>query len=612
MFRNLWKGTSRQKKGRRPEQFKLRSISDFGRRIEALEARAMFSGAGVDSGIASDPATHLAVFSPPVALAGSAVPVVVVALDADNVPTSDFTDSISLDSTDGTAQVSTSLAGAGAAVPFDYAFQSSNDGHQLFFITYGANTSGPQTLTASDTTDTAISDDTAYTNVVTPAVATHFAVIVKPNLQAGAAASVLVEALDANNHVVPNYEGTITLSSSDTAATVSTDNGDLSLPQSYTFTADDHGRHQFQVTFNTAGPQTTISADDSTGSARQALARPTSTRRPRPRTSPCRSPPIRWSVCRLRLMCWPSTPTIVWCRTTRVRSRSRSITTPRPHCQQAIRSQRRTTATLRLQVKFDTPGPETITVADATNTVPGTASTNVASAPVATQFLVQMPSSIPAGVPVQVFVVPLDASGRPVPNYTGTISFASSDPSAVLPANFTFGSSIRPFSFHAFSVTFETTGEQTLAVTDDNVNTSTGSASINVRAAVVATSLRVDAPQNAPVGVPVVVRVEVLDASGNPIPNFDGQFTLTSGDPAAQIVPLASLLPGGVSSNLFAVVFGTAGPQTLTATDSADSLTGNATVNVLAGILDPTPRPPGGPKAAAVKSLANGSRPSSR
>ena len=76
-----------------------------------------------------------------------------------------------------------------------------------------------------------------------------------------------------------------------------------------------------------------------------------------------------------------------------------------------------------------------------------------------------------------------------------------------------------------------------------------------------ATSLQIDAPQNAPVGVPVVVRVVVLDASGNPIPNFDGQITLTSGDPAAKIVPLAAVLAGGVNSNLFVVVFGTSAPR---------------------------------------------------
>ena len=226
------------------------------------------------------------------------------------------------------------------------------------------------------------------------------------------------------------------------------------------------------------------------------------------------------------------------------------------------------------QVAFDTPGPETITVADATNTVIGTASTNVVPAPVATQFLVLMPPSIPAGVPVQVFVVPLDASGHPVPNYTGTISFSSSDPNAVLPANYTFGQNSQSDRIPRIR------GYVRQATGESNADGDRHQCQHNHRQCLdqrnggcpVATSLPLDAPQNAPVGVPVVVRVVVLDASGNPIPNFDGQITLTSGDPAAKIVPLAALLPGGVNSNLFAVVFGTTGPQTLTATDAADSL----------------------------------------
>ena len=187
MFRNIWQGNSRKRKGRKKAFLVSRARSEFGLRLESLESRTMLSGSSLEGGIASDPATHLAVFTPPMALAGTAVPVVVVALDANNVPTSDFSDEISLASTDGTATVNTSASAVGGAVPYDYTFQSSNNGHQLFFITYGAATTGAQTLTVSDITDTAITDDTANTTVVTPAAATHFAVLVSPNVQVGAA-----------------------------------------------------------------------------------------------------------------------------------------------------------------------------------------------------------------------------------------------------------------------------------------------------------------------------------------------------------------------------------------------------------------------------------------
>lgn len=315
-------------------------------------------------------------------------------------------------------------------------------------------------------------------------MATHFGVWIPPNTIAGVPTTVNIVALDANNHVVPNYTGPVTFSVSNdpTAA----------LPAGYTFQASDHGHTSFQVT-------------------------------------------------------------------------------------------------------FDTTGPQTVSVQDANDVVTGSATTNVVPAPVATQFLVVLPPNVPAGVPVEGFIVPLDASGHPVPNYAGTVSFASSDSGATLPANITFGVSTIPFQ--TFSVTFAATGSQSLTATgtDSNGNTITGTVSTNVTPPQVPTSLAIEAPQNAPLGLPVLVKVDVLDANGNPIQDFAGQITLTSSDAAATIIPLAAVTPGGAPSNLFVVVFGTGGPQTLTATDTTDSLTTSVTVNVVAGIIDPL-GPAGGPK----------------
>jgi hypothetical protein len=68
------------------------------------------------------------------------------------------------------------------------------------------------------------------------------------------------------------------------------------------------------------------------------------------------------------------------------------------------------------------------------------------------------------GTPVTVTVTALDASGSPVTGYTGTISFHSSDPLAVLPPTYTFTASDQ--GSHSFSVTFKTPGTQSLTVTD--------------------------------------------------------------------------------------------------------------------------------------------------
>src|SRR5207247_1972094 len=71
----------------------------------------------------------------------------------------------------------------------------------------------------------------------TPA-ATHFKISAPTASTAGAAFTVTVTALDANNNTVTNYGGTVHFSSSDSAA---------SLPVNYTFTSTDAGVHAFSV-----------------------------------------------------------------------------------------------------------------------------------------------------------------------------------------------------------------------------------------------------------------------------------------------------------------------------------------------------------------------------
>ena len=67
-------------------------------------------------------------------------------------------------------------------------------------------------------------------------VASHFRVNVLPaTATAGVAFQVSVAALDGNNHLIPGYRGSVTLSGTDGLAT---------LPATYGFTAADHGSHR--------------------------------------------------------------------------------------------------------------------------------------------------------------------------------------------------------------------------------------------------------------------------------------------------------------------------------------------------------------------------------
>jgi hypothetical protein len=77
-------------------------------------------------------------------------------------------------------------------------------------------------------------------------------VIVPEDVQSGSGFNVVVEAEDASNRLATGYTGTVSLTSSDSGAT---------LPADYTFTASDHGYHTFQVTFQTTGNQTVTATD---------------------------------------------------------------------------------------------------------------------------------------------------------------------------------------------------------------------------------------------------------------------------------------------------------------------------------------------------------------
>jgi hypothetical protein len=96
----------------------------------------------------------------------------------------------------------------------------------------------------------------------TPQAATHLLVVAPRHIAAGVPTRLTVVALDASNHVVSGYTGTVHFTSTDGSAT---------LPADYTFTAADHGSHTFSVTFGSDGAQTVTATDTAdasiTGSA---------------------------------------------------------------------------------------------------------------------------------------------------------------------------------------------------------------------------------------------------------------------------------------------------------------------------------------------------------
>jgi hypothetical protein len=228
-------------------------------------------------------------------------------------------------------------------------------------------------------------------------------------------------------------------------------------------------------------------------------------------------------------------------------------------------------------VTLSVTGAQTIAATDTTTaSITGSASNTVNPAPVATQIIVRMPSNVTPGIPTYVEVVALDASGHRVPNYTGTVSFSSTDGSATLPPSYTFTGSDQ--GKHIFQVTFGTSGPQTLTVTD---GTLTGTASPTVITVGAVTHFGV-LSLPALSGFPSPVLVVALDANNNIVANYTGTVHFTSSDSAATLPADFTFTAADHGEHLFSVTFATAGKQSVTATDTVTaSITGSTNVRVL-------------------------------
>ena len=173
-------------------------------------------------------------------VSGNTFSLAVTAQDAAGNTDTAYTGTVTLTSSDGIA-----------TLPAAHAFTGGNAGVYTF-TGVAFNTVGTQTITAGDGTITKASNNVT----VNPGVATKFmlSAISSPQVS-GSTFSLTVTAQDAGGNTVTGYTGTVTLTSSDGAAT---------LPAAHAFTGGNAGVYTFtNIALNTAGTQT-ITAGDGT------------------------------------------------------------------------------------------------------------------------------------------------------------------------------------------------------------------------------------------------------------------------------------------------------------------------------------------------------------
>src|SRR5439155_6505061 len=156
--------------------------------------------------------------------------------------------------------------------------------------------------------------------------------------------------------------------------------------------------------------------------------------------------------------------------------------------------------------------------------------------------------------------------------------FTSTDPQAVLPANYTFTAGDSGSHTFTNGATLKTAGSQTITATDTTNVSISGSSSVQVNSAAPATHFSIVAPSGATAGAAFTLTVTALDANNNIATGYSDTVHCTSSDGLA-LLPPDSVLSSGVGS--FAVTLETASSQTITATDTGtSSITGSASITV--------------------------------
>jgi hypothetical protein len=191
------------------------------------------------------------------------------------------------------------------------------------------------------------------------------------------------------------------------------------------------------------------------------------------------------------------------------------------------------------------------------------------------------PSTVTAGGGGTFTVTARNADGSTDTSYSGTVHFTSSDPQAVLPADYTFTAADQ--GVHTFSATLKTAGTQSITATDTTTSSLTGTeGGITVNPAA-ASKFVLAAPTSVRSGTPFSLTVTVEDAYGNVVSGYTGTIRFSSTDTRATLHANYTFTAADKGVHTFTgLILRRRGNQQITLTDTHSStLTGNAIVDVL-------------------------------
>jgi streptogramin lyase/Ca2+-binding RTX toxin-like protein len=371
---------------------------------------------------------------------------------------------------------------------------------------------------------------------------------------AGSPYTVTVTALDAANHTLPSYRGTVHFNSNDPAGL---------LPSDYTFTAADNGVHTFNITFKTAGSRTlSVVQSDASFVSGMATVNVLPAAADHFQVTSSANPVTAGSPISLTVRAFDPYGNLAtgYRGTVHFTSSDGQATLPADYTFTAT-DQGVHTFTLTLR----TAGNQTVTLRDTANGLTFNQSVTVVAAIAAGFLVTPSTQNTNAGDTLSLTVRAVDTYGNTVTSYRGTVHPPASDGQTTLPPDYPFTAADN--GTHTFSLTLTQSYYRTVTITDTNHLTGSTLVRVNPLAAV---SLVLGSTQGVVgAGTPLRLTITAYDKYNNQATSYTGTVHFSSGDAQATLPPDYTFTAADQGMKTFTVTFRTAGFQTLQASDGA-------------------------------------------
>ena len=524
------------------------------------------------------------------AVAGTATSVTVSAFDAYGNTATSYLGTVHFTSSD-----------AQAGLPSDYTFMADDAGTHTFDV--ALKTVGSQSVNAIDTLTATVKGSSGLVSV-TPAAASSLTVTATTGY-VGSVNAVYVHALDAYGNMATSYNGVVHLTASDVGTTVSGDAALLNGSGTLTFTPI------------VMGPQTLTANDVVDGSiAGSGSVNVTPGWGARFSATPLPSTTTAGQTQYTTVTVYDSYGNVSTVYTGLV-----LVSGSDPRSGSYVYFTAADAGVKTIPVTLYTSGVQAVTISDYLKPGVTTTQTGITVTAGAVASISATPlQATTAGTTQSVTVTGRDIYGNVATGYLGTVTFASTDTLATLPADYTFTKA--DAGSHTFAVTFKQSGTQDITIADTTTpvvvqyyqpaTMTYSQLHIPVSPDVLSTfAIKGASTSNTTAGSTINLIVTASDVYGNAITNYVGTVRISTTDGQANLPSSYTFNYADAGTHTFAVTLKTAGSQSITFTDSANSaiiggLSGLSAVTVKAAaaskfsIVTPTSVNAGNAQSVAV------------